>query len=264
MLIDSHCHLDFEDFAEDIDGVLARAGDADVGAMQTICTRLTQFDDVLAMAQRHHNIWCSVGVHPHNVGDEPAFDAAHLVRIAAHPKVIGIGETGLDFYYDHSPRDRQETAFRAHIHAARETGLPLIVHTRDADEATNRVLRDEAADGPFPGVIHCFSADRSVAETALELGFSISFSGIVTFKNAHEVRAVAKDVPLDRLLVETDAPYLAPTPKRGKRNEPAFVRHTAAFLADFLDIPFDALAKRTTDNFFDLFSKADRQAIQKQ
>ncbi len=256
MLVDSHCHLDFPDFAADIDGVLARAAEAGVGALQTICTRVTRFDAVRGLAEAHPQVWCSVGIHPHHVAEEPAITAEHLVRMAAHPKVIGIGETGLDFHYDNSPRPAQEASFRCHIAAARETGLPLIVHTRSADAETCRILREEAGQGAFPGVIHCFSAGRAVAETALEIGLSISFSGILTFKNADEVRAVARDVPADRLLVETDAPYLAPVPHRGRRNEPAHVRHTAARLAELKGLDEAALARATTDNFFRLFAKA--------
>ncbi len=264
MLVDSHCHLDFPDFAADIDGVLARAAEAGVGALQTICTRVTRFDAVRGLAEAHPQVWCSVGIHPHHVAEEPPITAEHLVRMAAHPKVIGIGETGLDFHYDNSPRPAQEASFRCHIAAARETGLPLIVHTRSADAETCRILREEAGQGTFPGVIHCFSAGRAVAETALEIGHSISFSGILTFKNADEVRAVARDVPADRLLVETDAPYLAPVPHRGRRNEPAHVRHTAARLAELKGLDEAALACATTDNFFRLFSKAhpDRTVMQ--
>ena len=259
MLVDSHCHLDFPDFGADLDGVLARAAEAGVGTMQTICTRVTQFDAVRALAEAHAPVWCSVGIHPHHVADEPAITAEHLVRLAAHPKVIGIGETGLDFHYDNSPRPAQEARFRQHIAAARETGLPLIVHTRAADEETCRILREEAGKGAFPGVIHCFSAGHAVAETALDLGLYISFSGILTFKNAEEVRAVARDVPLERLLVETDAPYLAPVPHRGKRNEPAHVRLTAARLAGLKEIDDAGIAHATTENFFTLFSKSKPQ-----
>ena len=256
MLVDSHCHLDFPDFGDDLDGVLARAAEAGVGTVQTICTRVTQFDSVRALAENNERIWCSVGIHPHHVAEEPEVTADHLVRMTEHPKVIGIGETGLDFHYDNSPRPQQEASFRQHIAAARETGLPLIVHTRSADEETCRILRDEAGRGAFPGVIHCFSAGRAVAETALEIGFHVSFSGILTFKKAEAVRAVARDVPADRLLVETDAPYLAPVPHRGRRNEPAHVVHTAARLADIKGLDEAELARVTTDNFFRLFSKS--------
>ena len=256
MLVDSHCHLDFPDFGDDLDGVLARAADAGVGTLQTICTRVTQFDRVRGLAEDHEEIWCSVGIHPHHVAEEPEITADHLVRMAEHPKVIGIGETGLDFHYDNSPRPQQEASFRQHIAAARETGLPLIVHTRAADEDTCRILREEAGKGAFPGVIHCFSAGRTVAETALDIGFHVSFSGILTFKKADEVRAVARDVPVERLLVETDAPYLAPVPHRGRRNEPAHVVHTVARLAGIKGLDEAELARVTSDNFFSLFSKA--------
>ena len=263
MLVDSHCHLDFPDFGDDLDGVLARAAQAGVGTLQTICTRVTQFDTVRGLAEAHEAIWCSVGIHPHHVAEEPEVSADHLVRMAEHPKVIGIGETGLDFHYDNSPRPQQEASFCQHIAAARETGLPLIVHTRSADEDTCRILREEAGKGVFPGVIHCFSAGRAVAETALEIGLYVSFSGILTFKNAEEVRAVARDVPVDRLLVETDAPYLAPVPHRGRRNEPAHVVHTAARLAELKGMDDAALAQMTTANFFKLFSKSISHAARR-
>ena len=256
MLIDSHCHLDFSDFADELDDVVARAGDAGVGGMLTICTHVTRFERVLAVAERYDNVWCSVGIHPHEAANEPEVTAEHLVRLARHPKVVGFGESGLDYYYEHSPRAAQRRGFRAHIAAARQAQLPLIVHSRDADEDTMAILRDEHAKGAFPGLIHCFTAGPAVAECAVELGLSISISGIVTFKKADALREVARFVPADRLLVETDAPYLAPVPKRGKRNEPAFVAHTAAFLAEVRGEAPDALAAATTDNFFRLFAKA--------
>ena len=264
MLVDSHCHLDFPDFGDDLDGVLARAAAAGVGTVQTICTRVTQFDAVRALAEDHEGIWCSVGIHPHHVAEEPEITSDHLVRMTEHPKVIGIGETGLDFHYDNSPRPQQEASFRQHIAAARQTGLPLIVHTRSADEETCRILREEVGKGAFPGVIHCFSAGRAVAETALDIGFHVSFSGILTFKKAEEVRAVARDVPMDRLLVETDAPYLAPVPHRGRRNEPAHVVHTAARLAEIKGVDVTELARVTSTNFFRLFSKATVQSSELQ
>jgi TatD DNase family protein len=250
MLIDSHCHLDFADFGEEREEVIQRARRAGVGGMLTICTKATEFDQVRALAESHDNIWCSVGIHPHEAASQPAAD---LVRLAQHPKVVGIGECGLDFYYDHSPRARQEEVFRAHCAAARETGLPLIVHTRDADAETAQVLE---AEQPPASVLHCFSSGRTLAEKALSLGHYISFSGIVTFKNAASLREIARDVPLDRILVETDAPYLAPVPKRGKRNEPAFVVHTAALVAELRGLTPEALAEATTANFFRLFAKA--------
>ncbi len=258
MLVDSHCHLDFPELSEDLNGVLARARAAGVGTMVTICTHLSRFDRVLATAEAAPELWCSVGVHPHEAAEEGIDDPAPLIERAAHPKVVGIGETGLDYYYEHSPRKAQQTSFRTHIAAARETGLPLIVHTRDADDDTVAILHDEYTKGPFPGLIHCFSTTAYLAEKALEIGFSISISGIVTFKKADALREAVAAVPLDRLLVETDAPYLAPMPYRGKRNEPAYVAHTARAVAELKGVSEDALARQTTDNFFALFAKARR------
>lgn len=258
MLVDSHCHLDFPDFAPDLDEVMARAEEAGVGTMLTIGTRLSQFDGVRTVAEQHGNVFCSVGVHPHEAAGEGVDDADALLRLARHPKVVGIGETGLDFYYEHSPRAAQERSFRAHIAAARASGLPLIVHSRDADEDMARILGQEMAAGAFTGVMHCFSSSAQLAETALDLGLHISLSGIVTFKKAEELRDIARRVPLERLLVETDAPYLAPAPNRGRRNEPAFVVHTAARVADLKDVPQHELAAATSDNFFRLFTKAAR------
>ncbi|HYM32032.1 MAG TPA: TatD family hydrolase [Candidatus Cybelea sp.] len=255
MLVDSHCHLDFPDFADELEEVLARASAAGVGAMVTICTHLSRFEQVRALAERHPQIFCSVGVHPHEAASETV-DTARLVELARHPKVVGIGETGLDYYYEHSPRDRQQACFKSHIKAAQATGLPLIVHTRDADADTAAMLTEARAEAPLSGVIHCFSAGARLAEVALGLGFYISLSGIVTFKKAAELRETAKHLPLERLLVETDAPYLAPVPKRGKRNEPAFVAHTAAEVAALKGVPADAIAEATTANFFRLFAKA--------
>jgi TatD DNase family protein len=255
-LVDSHCHLDFPDFADELDDVVGRAHRAGVTVMQTICTRMTKFDQVLALARRYDDIYCSVGIHPHNVADEPAIEAADLVARSADDKVIGIGETGLDYHYDHSPRDAQRACFRSHIAAARETGLPVIVHTRNADQDTADILADEMGQGAFSGLIHCFSTSRELAERALAMGLYISISGIATFKAAGELRDIVRDVPLDRLLVETDAPYLAPMPKRGKRNEPAFVVHTAERVAEVKGITPEALAAATTANFFELFTKA--------
>ena len=259
MLVDSHCHLDFDVFDEDRDDAVARARDAGVDACVTICTRVSRFETIRAIAARYENIFCSVGIHPHQVAEEPETDAETLVALAnGDPKVVGIGETGLDYYYDNSPRDDQRQSFRAHIGAARETGLPLIVHTRDADEDTATILKEESRAGGFPGVLHCFSAGRGLAEAAIELGLYISFSGIVTFKNADELRGIARDMPMDRILVETDSPFLAPVPNRGKRNEPAFVVHTAEAVARIKDVPVEELAQATTDNFYRLFSKATR------
>ena len=258
MLIDSHCHLDFPELTSDESGVLARARTAGVAGMLTIGTRLDQFERVRAIAERHDNVWCSVGVHPHEAKEEGQRTPDRLIEATRHPKVVGIGETGLDFYYEHSPRGEQAESFRAHIAASRQTGLPLIVHTRNADAETGDMLEEEYGKGAFPGLIHCFSSGRAVAERALALGLYISISGIVTFKAAEDLRAIVRDVPLDRLLVETDAPYLAPIPKRGKTNEPAFVAHTAAKVAELKGVSLTELEAATTDNFFRLFTKAER------
>ena len=260
-LVDSHCHLDFPDFADDLDGFVQRARDAGVGTMVTICTHLSRFGQVRAVAERFDGIWCSAGVHPHEADEEGrAATPERLAELAADPLVVGIGETGLDYYYEHSARCAQQASFRAHIQAARETGLPLIVHTRDADEDTVAILTEEYRNGAFPGVIHCFSTSRQLAEKTMEIGFYISLSGIVTFKAAEDLRETVRALPLDRLLIETDAPYLAPVPKRGRRNEPAFVSHTAAAVADLKQVDMTELARITTDNFFRLFAKAQRPA----
>ena len=257
MLVDSHCHLDFADFVAERDAVIDRARAAGVGTMVTICTRLDEFSGVRAIAETYADIWCSVGAHPHEAADHAAIVADELVTLAAHPRVVGIGESGLDFHYDHSPRDVQERVFRAHIAASRASGLPLIVHAREADAEIAGLLREEGASS---GVLHCFSSGRALAEAALELGFYISISGIVTFRNAEDLRAIVRDVPLDRLLVETDAPYLAPVPYRGRRNEPAYVAATAAAVAALKGVEPAELAAVTTDNFFRLFAKASRPA----
>lgn len=260
MLVDSHCHLDFEDFGDEVADVVARARDAGVTTMVSISTHLTRFDGVRAVAERFEDVWCTVGVHPHNAGEEGQDAPDRLIEMAAHPRVVGIGESGLDYFYDRSPRDRQQVSFRAHIAAARETGLPLVVHARDADDDTAEILRDEMEKGAFTGVMHCFSSGRGLAEAALDLGMYISFSGILTFKNAQELRDIARDVPEDRLLVETDAPFLAPVPNRGKRNEPAFVVHTAESLAEVKGLGVEDLQATTSENFFRLFSRAERPA----
>ena len=260
MLVDSHCHLEMKGLADELDAVMARAAEAGVGVIQTICTRLTEFESVLALARRRGELYCSVGIHPHNVASEPAATVEALVEWAQDPKVIGIGESGLDYYYEHSPREAQRASFRIHAAAARESGLPLIVHTRDADADTVEILADEMAKGAFGGVIHCFSTSRELAEKSLDLGFYISISGIVTFNRAEDLRETLREVPLDRLLVETDAPYLAPVPLRGKRNEPAYVAHVAERVAQVRGMTAEAVAEATTDNFFTLFSKARRPA----
>lgn len=260
MLVDSHCHLDFEDFEGELDDVVARAGEAGVGTMVSISTHLSKFDGVKAVAERFDNVWCSVGVHPHQAGEEGIDAPDQLIDLALHPRVVGIGESGLDYFYNLSPRDRQQTSFRAHIAAARETGLPLIVHARDADEDTAAIMREEMEQGAYTAVMHCFSSGRGLAEAALEMGMYISLSGILTFGNAEELREIARDVPEDRILVETDSPFLAPTPNRGKRNEPAFVAHTADVLAKVKGMDRDKLETVTTDNFFRLFTRAQRPA----
>jgi TatD DNase family protein len=253
VLIDSHCHLDFPDFATERAAIISRARSAGVETMLTIGTRLDEFPGVRAIAEAHDQVWCSVGAHPHEAKDHAALAPEDLIALAAHPKVVGIGETGLDFHYDLSPRDIQERVFRTHIAAARATGLPLVIHAREADREVARILEEER---PPPGVMHCFSSGRALAEAALALGLYISISGIVTFRNAEDLRAIVRDVPLDRLLVETDAPYLAPVPYRGKRNEPAFVAATAAAVAQLKGLEPEALATATSANFYRLFGKA--------
>jgi len=258
MLVDSHCHLEFPDFAPEIDAVIARAREAGVGVCLSIGTKLSTFPHVRETAARFDDVWCSVGIHPHEAEAEAIESAKPLIALTQDPKVVGIGETGLDYYYQHAPRAAQISNFRAHIAAARRTGLPLIVHTRDADDDTISILREEMAKGAFTGVLHCFTGTRRLADAALELGLFISASGIVTFKKSDELRATFNEIPLERLLVETDAPYLAPLPHRGKRNEPAFVAHTAAALAALKGVTVEELAEATTNNFFRLFTKATR------
>lgn len=258
MLVDSHCHLNYEGLSDQIPSVLSRADDAGVLYMVCICSRLSEFVEVSAIAEAHDRVFCSVGIHPHDVEKEPETDVETLVDLASHPKTVGIGETGLDFYYDSGPRETQERNFRTHIRAARATGLPLIIHTRDADDTTIGILREEAEDGLFPGLVHCFTAGKAVADCALDLGLYISLSGIITFKNAEDIRTTVKSVPLERILVETDSPFLAPVPHRGKANEPANVVHTAQKAAEIFGVSFDDLATATTDNFFRLFTKAVR------
>jgi len=260
MLVDSHCHLDFPEFAPQLDAVVARAGDAGVGVCVTIGTRLSGFERVHEIAELFPNVYCSIGIHPHDAEKEPLKDESPLIERAKLAKVVGIGETGLDYFYEHAPRQAQVANFRAHIAAARETKLPLIVHTRDADDDTIAVLREEMDTGAFTGVIHCFTGTRRLAEASLELGFYISVSGIATFKKSDQLRAVLRDVPMERLLVETDAPFLAPMPLRGKTNEPSFVVHTAAALAALKGVSAEELAAATTDNFFRLFTRARRPA----
>ena len=263
VLIDSHCHLDFPDFGPEVEDVVARAHEAGVGLMLTISTKVSEFDRVRAVAERFPHVYCTVGIHPHEAASEPETDTATLVEMAKHPKVVGIGETGLDYFYEHRPREAQQRNFRAHVAAARETGLPLVVHTRDADEDTAGILAEEMGMGAFPGLLHCFSSGPQLAEKALEIGFYISLSGILTFKNAVELRETASKVPMDRLLVETDAPYLAPVPKRGRRNEPSFVVHTAEKLAEVKGVSTSELAEATTANFLRLFSRVPAEAVRR-
>ncbi len=260
MLIDSHCHLDFPDFAEERADIVRRALEAGVSRMVTISTRVKRFPDVLAIAEAFDSVYCSVGTHPHNAAEEPDVTAEELIRLASHPKVVAIGEAGLDYHYDKSPRDAQAAGFRTHIAAARKTGLPLVIHARQADDDIATILREESGKGAFPFILHCFSSGRDLAMAGVELGGYISFSGILTFKNSQDIRDVARDMPRDRLLVETDAPYLAPPPHRGKRNEPSYVVNTAAVLAETIGVSPTEIAATTTANFFRLFSKMPKPA----
>jgi len=257
MFIDSHCHLNYQGLVEDQPGVLARARAAGVELMLNISTRASEWDAVIGTAEREDDVMASVGIHPHEADLHPDIQAERLIEKARHPKVVGIGETGLDFYYDHSDRGRQRQSFRAHIAASRETQLPLIVHTRDAEADTFAILEEEIGKGVFPALIHCFTGTREFADQVLELGLSISISGIVTFKNARELQEIAKTVPIDRLLIETDSPFLAPVPHRGKSCEPAFVADTARFLADLRSEPLETLAEATSTNFRRLFAKVE-------
>jgi TatD DNase family protein len=256
MLVDSHCHLDFPDFTAGLEDTVARARNAGVGHMLTICTLVRNFPEVLAVAERFPEVTCSVGTHPHSAGQELDVTTAQLVELAAHPRVVAIGEAGLDYFYLKSSAEDQQTVFRRHIAAARETGLPLVIHARDCDDDATEILREEMVNGPFKAVLHCYTGGRALAETGIELGFYVSFSGILTFPKLGALRELAASLPLDRLLVETDAPFLAPHPHRGKRNEPAFVRHTAKVLAEVKGVSEAEVDKVTTANFFTLFSKA--------
>jgi TatD DNase family protein len=260
MLVDSHCHLDFPNFAGEIDAIVARAEAAGVGRIVTISTRVKKHGDLLAIAERFPAVYCSVGTHPHHAHEELDLGTADLVARTEHPKVVAIGEAGLDYHYDFSPRDAQMRGFRTHIAAARETGLPLVIHSRTADADMATVLEEETGKGAFPAVLHCFTGGRALAERAIALGLFISFTGIVTFKNSEDLRAIAASLPADRFLVETDAPYLAPSPHRGKRNEPAYVVEIAKILAETRGLSFEELAQQTTDNFFRLFRKVPRPA----
>jgi TatD DNase family protein len=259
MFIDSHCHLVYKGLVEDQSAVLARARGAGVSGMLNISTRESEWDAVVGVAEREADVWASVGIHPHEADAHPEIDAAKLIARAAHPRVIAIGETGLDYYYDKSDREQQRTSFRAHIAAARQTGLPLIVHTRDAEDDTAEILADEMGKGAYTGVIHCFTASQDFADKALNLGLYISISGIVTFKNAKDLQASAAAIPDDRLLIETDAPFLAPVPHRGQSCEPAFVADTARFLSELRGVSVETIAEQSRVNFFNLFTKAVSQ-----
>jgi TatD DNase family protein len=260
MLVDHHCHIDRPEFASDLDGVVARAHAAGVGLMVNISTRVRKFEHLLTVVDRFETVYGTVGTHPHYAHEELDVSAADLVRLSKHPKLVGIGEAGLDYYYKHSTPEAQAHGFRTHIAAARETGLPLEIHTRDADADTLAILRDEHAKGAFPAILHCFTGGRDLALRAVDLGLYVSFSGVVTFKKSEDLRAIACEVPLERLLVETDAPYLAPEPYRGKQNEPAYVVRTAAALAAARGISVDDFAAATTDNFFRIYTKVPRRS----
>ena len=255
VIIDSHCHLDFPDFADDLDGLVARARSAGIARMVSISTRVRRFESLLAIAERFADVYCSVGTHPHYAHEEPDVTRDDLIARTRHARVVAIGEAGLDYHYDFSPRELQQQGFRRHIAAARETGLPLVIHTREADADTARILEDEMSKGTFAAVLHCFTSGRELALKGIELGLYVSFSGIVTFKNTTELRAIAAELPADRILVETDAPYLAPGKFRGRRNEPSFVTETASTVAAARGVSFEEIARRTTENFFRLFSK---------
>jgi TatD DNase family protein len=260
MLVDSHCHLDFPDFAPDLDGVVGRARAVGIERIVTISTRVKRHAELLAITERFHDVFCSAGTHPHNAHEELDVTAGDLVALTRAPKVVALGEAGLDYHYDNSPRDAQERGFHTHIAAARETGLPLVIHTREADADCARILEEETGKGAFPAVLHCFTGGRELAERAIALGLYISFTGILTFKNSVALRDIAATLPADRILVETDAPYLAPGKLRGKRNEPSYVVETAKVLADARGVSFDDIARQTTANFFRLFSKVPKPA----
>ena len=254
-IVDSHCHLDFDSFEDDLDAVVDRARQAGVCRMVTICTKVSAFEQVLGVAERYEDVFCSVGVHPHEAEREGDVSLDRLLELSRHPKVVGIGESGLDYFYDNSPVDAQKQSFRTHIDAARDSGLPLIVHSRDADADMADMLEAGEREGAFPGVLHCFTAGPELAARAVAIGFYVSLAGIITFKSAESIRETIRQVPMDRLLVETDAPYLAPVPMRGKRNEPAFVRHTHEMLAQVKEVDVETMARATTENFIKLFSK---------
>jgi TatD DNase family protein len=258
MLIDTHCHLDFPDFEAERDQIIERARDAGVMQMVTISTRVKRFETILAIAEKYSNVFCSVGTHPHNADEELDVTTEDLVRLSAHPKVVAIGEAGLDYFYDNAPREAQAEGLRRHIAAARQTGLPLVIHSRSADEDMAAILTEETGKGAFPFLLHCFSSGADLARVGVELGGYVSFSGILTFPKSQDLRNIAKTVPRDRMMVETDAPYLAPKPFRGKRNEPAYVAHTAEVLADTIGVSRAEIEEITTQNAFRIFSKMPR------
>jgi TatD DNase family protein len=255
MLVDSHCHLDFPDFGDDLDGIVARAATAGVGRMVTISTRVRRLGALLAITENYPEVYCSVGTHPHQADEEDGISAEELIELTKHPKVVALGEAGLDYFYQHGSRQAQERGFRTHIAAARITGLPLVIHTREADEDCERILIDEMAKGPFRAVLHCYTGGRKLAMKAIELGLSISFTGIITFKKSDALRALAAELPSDRIMVETDSPYLAPGKFRGKRNEPAYVVEVAKVLAEARGVSLAEISGQTTENFFRLFNK---------
>ena len=258
MLIDSHCHLDFPDFADDLDGIILRADAAGIGRIVTISTRVRRIDALLAITARFPKVYCSVGTHPHQADEEDGISADELISLTHNSKVVALGEAGLDYFYEHGSRDAQARGFRTHIAAARATGLPLVIHTRDADEDCGRILDEEMAKGAFRAVLHCYTGGRELAMRAVALGLYIGFTGILTFKKSDVLRALAAELPADRILVETDAPYLAPGKFRGKRNEPSYVVETAKVLADARGVSFEEISRQTTENFFRLFSKVPR------
>ncbi|MCP3466559.1 MULTISPECIES: TatD family hydrolase [unclassified Bradyrhizobium] len=255
MLVDSHCHLDFPDFSDDLDGIVSRAAAAGVGRMVTISTRVRKLDQLIAIAERYDNVYCSVGTHPHNADEEDGVSADELIALTKHPKVVALGEAGLDYFYDNGSPEAQARGFRAHIAAARATGLPLVIHTREADEDCGRILEEEVAKGSFAAVLHCYTGGRELALKAISLGLYIGFTGILTFKKSEALRALAAELPADRILVETDSPYLAPGKFRGKRNEPAYVVEVAKVLAETCGVSLEEISRQTTENFFRLFSR---------
>lgn len=261
MLVDSHCHLDFPQLYDDLDAVIARAGNAGIGCMLTICTSVAAIPKVLEITERYPQVFAAIGIHPHNVEAHGVLSVEEIASWAEHPKVVGIGETGLDYHYDKSPRDLQRASFLNHIEAARLTGLPFIVHTRNADADTAAILDETCGAEPVPGLLHCFSSTQGLAEHAVGHGLYVSFSGILTFRNSEAIRQTARALPMDRLLVETDAPYLAPVPKRGKSNEPAFTAFTLAQLAEVHGVADTDMRFATSENFFRLFSKIERSAL---